>query len=283
MLATRFNPYDRSKSRYVTSPRAPLSHDLMRRYVPSVFAEGAHESRSKRYTYLPTIEIVNGLAKEGFHATYAIEATTRVEGKEGFTKHMLRFRHARDFERSDAKEANEIILINSHDGSSAYQMLGGCFRFVCANGLVVGDKLGEVRVRHSGNVQHEIVAGAMGMMDRFEVIDVSRERMQALQLSSGEQTAFARAALAVRYDDPEKPAPIEPEQVLQARRWDDRGADLWSTFNRVQENLTQGGIRGRNANNRRTSTRQINGIDQNVGINRALWTLAEEMERLKAG
>ena len=29
------------------------------------------------------------------------------------------------------------------------------------------------------------------------------------------------------------------------------------------------------------STRAINGIDQNVSLNRALWTLAEGMQRLK--
>ena len=29
---------------------------------------------------------------------------------------------------STKPEANEIILINSHDGASSYQMLAGCFR-----------------------------------------------------------------------------------------------------------------------------------------------------------
>ena len=31
----------------------------------------------------------------------------------------------------------------------------------------------------------------------------------------------------------------------------------------------------------RRRTREINGIDQNTAINRALWTLAEEMKNLK--
>ena len=30
-------------------------------------------------------------------------------------------------------------------------------------------------------------------------------------------------------------------------------------------------------------TREVNGIDQNTKLNRALWTLAEEMKRLKTG
>ena len=58
--------------------------------------------------------------------------------------------------------------------------------------------------------------------------------------------------------------------------------DLWTTFNRVQENLTRGGLQGRSAAVRRQSTRPIHGINQNVKINRAPWMLAEDMRQLKA-
>ncbi len=71
-------------------------------------------------------------------------------------------------------------------------------------------------------------------------------------------------------------------QLLMPRRRDDDRPDLWSAYNRVQENLTQGGLHGRTATGRRHSTRPIQGIDQNVKINRALWMLAEGMKRLKA-
>jgi hypothetical protein len=44
------------------------------------------------------------------------------------------------------KQVPEIILLNSHDGSSSYQMLPGLFRSVCQNGLICGESFGEVRV-----------------------------------------------------------------------------------------------------------------------------------------
>ena len=66
------------------------------------------------------------------------------------------------------------------------------------------------------------------------------------------------------------------------RRFEDRRDDLWTTFNRLQENLVKGGLEGRSRNGRATRTRPVNGIDQNVKLNRALWVLAEEMRRLKA-
>ena len=63
------------------------------------------------------------------------------------------------------------------------------------------------------------------------------------------------------------------------------GQSLWQTFNVIQENLIRGGLDGRrqtaDGRIRRSRTRPINGIDQNVGLNRALWTLAEGMQRLK--
>jgi hypothetical protein len=57
---------------------------------------------------------------------------------------------------------------------------------------------------------------------------------------------------------------------------------LWSVFNRVQENLVKGGLSGRAANGRQQSTRPVQGIDQNVRLNRALWLLADGLRQLKA-
>jgi hypothetical protein len=44
--------------------------------------------------------------------------------------------------------------------------------------------------------------------------------------------------------------------------------------------MIQGGLRGKNANGGRMTTRQVTGVSENVRLNRALWTLAEEMARL---
>ncbi|RSC92822.1 DUF932 domain-containing protein, partial [Pandoraea apista] len=75
---------------------------------------------------------------------------------------------------------------------------------------------------------------------------------------------------------------ITESQILMPRRFDDRRPDLWSVFNRTQENLTQGGLRGRSANGRRHQTRPVQGIDQNIRLNRALWLLADGMRQWKA-
>lgn len=258
----------------------PLTNEQIRNVAPSIFAEDAHHSRSDRYTFVPTLSVLDGLRREGFEPFMVGQSRTRVADKREFTKHMIRLRHASQI---DAGEANEIILINSHDGTSSYQMLAGMFRFVCMNGLVCGDKMEDLRVRHKGNVVDDVIEGAFRVVDRFAEIEEKRDGMKALQLTGPEQQVFARAALLTKYEpDPVSGAfPIEPAAIIRPRRWEDNNADLWSVFNRAQENLIKGGIRGRAATGRRTTSREVTGIDQNVKVNRALWELAEGMAALK--
>jgi hypothetical protein len=109
--------------------RFPLDEQEMLAVAPSIFASGKHESRSARYAYIPTIEVLRGLAKEGFRPYMVAQGESRIEGRGEYTKHMVRLRHAREHGLGlPTSEANEIILINSHDGASSYQMLAGMFR-----------------------------------------------------------------------------------------------------------------------------------------------------------
>ena len=277
-LATRF-----ARNARVLRTDAPLSEDQMRSAAPSVFAEGKHASRSERYTYIPTIEVLRGLRKEGFEPFMVAQGQSRVEGKAEFTKHLIRMRHAGQVQTRP--EANEIILINSHDGASSYQMLAGMFRFVCCNGLVVGDVVDDIRIPHKGNIQGEVIEGAFRVLDEFEAVDASAQSMKALALKPEEESAFATAALALRFGErteDQPPPPITAEQLIEARRPEDLGHSLWTIFQRVQENALRGGQPGRSAQGRRIQTRAVGSIDRSVNLNRALWVLAEEMRKLKA-
>ena len=148
---------------------------------------------------------------------------------------MVRMRHADHV--STKPEANEIILINSHDGASSYQLLAGQFRFVCCNGLVVGTVSNDIRIPHKGNIQGDVIEGAFRVLDDFEAVDASTEGMKALTLRPEEEAAFATAALALRYGERtegQPPAPVTAEQLIEARRPEDLGHSLWTTFQRVQ-------------------------------------------------
>lgn len=275
-LATRFG-----RNSHQIGGREALDNEALYRHVPSIFAREAHDSRSERYVYVPTIEIVEGLRREGWFPFFAVQAVPRDGSRHGHAKHMLRLR------RDDGigkREAAEVIIVNSHDGTSAYQMFAGMLRFVCTNSMIAGERFEEVRVPHKGGIQDQIIEGVYTVAEDFPRLIEATETMKDTRLSEGEQRVLAEASLVARYGEEE--SPVRPDQIITPRRREDVGQSIWQTFNVIQENLIRGGLSGRRQSAdgriRRSQTRAINGIDQNVGLNRALWTLAEGMQRLKA-
>ena len=268
-LASRFGKVN------VIRRNRPLTRDELFCVVPSVFSEEKHASRSDRYTYIPTITILDNLQREGFQPFFACQTRVRDQSKREHTKHMLRLR--RKGQITD-KQVPEIILLNSHDGSSSYQMLPGIFRSVCQNGLICGESFGEVRVPHKGNVVEKVIEGAYEVLGVFDRVDERREEMQALILPPPAQQAMAKAALTYRFG--EEFQPVTETQLLAPRRWQDESGDLWTTYQRIQENLLKGGLSGRTAQGKRTHTRAVKGIDGDVKLNRALWVMTENMMNL---
>ncbi|TBU88446.1 DUF932 domain-containing protein [Phytopseudomonas dryadis] len=273
-LASRFS----HRSLVLRSDR-PLSDDQIRNVAPSIYAEAPHGSRSDRYAYIATADVLSKLRQEGFEPFMACQTRVRNADRRDFTKHLIRLRHASQI---NGEVANEIVLLNSHDGTSSYQMLAGMFRFVCENGLVCGDTTADIRVPHKGDVASDVIEGAYEVLRDFERVQESRDAMRAITLDAGEAEVFARSALALKYDDPGKPTPVTESQLLLPRRSDDQRPDLWATFNRVQENMIKGGLPGRTVHGRRQRTREVQGIDQNIRLNRALWMLAEGLRQLKS-
>lgn len=258
-----------------------LTTDQLRRVVPAAFADDAHASRSDRYAYIPTSSIIDGMRNAGFLPVKALQAASRSEDRSGHAKHMIRFRRE---DQLAQPEAREVIMINSHDGSSAYKLSAGIFRLVCSNGLIVGREDTSQSVRHSGDVLHDVIDGATRIIDDFDLVAQDIDLMKSVQIEKPLALAFANAAIAARFDGDEKP--VTAEQVLRPRRMGDTGGDLWTMFNRVQENVIKGGLHGaiKDANGRmqRRRTREVKGIDQNNMLNRALWTLAAEVAKYAA-
>jgi len=283
---TRFTRGMRVGSQVIGRDEA-LTDDQLRAAVPSIFATEAHESRSARFTPIPTIKVLDGLRAEGFEPFSAQQARTRVEGKAEYTKHMLRLRH-RSLANTSG-DAFEIVLVNANDGTSAYQMIPGFFRMVCANGLMTGDTFNEVKVRHSGDAVSAVIEGAYQVLEDAPRVTEQVASFKAVNLNDRERGAFADAAHVLRfpkaYGEAPSPAPIEPKSLLRPRRSADRGTDLWTTFNVLQESIIRGGQRGQvvaaDGNRRRTSVREVSGIDQGRALNRALWVLTERMADLR--
>lgn len=263
-----------------------LSIEELKAKVPSAFALAPYHKQSDRYAFIPTSNVIAGMAANGFLPVQAGQSRTRVADKKDFTKHMIRFRSIQSIERGAAvldEQVLEAVLINSHDGTSAYKLMAGIFRFVCENGMVVSDSLiGSVNIRHSGDVVSEVIEGTANIFESAPKVLAVVNDWKALDMSHDEQLALATAAHIVRFPDAddETPAPVSADRLLEARRHADMGSDLWSTFNRIQENSLKG-IR-RSYSRRQKAVRGITSIDGNVNLNRALFTLGQRFAELKS-
>jgi hypothetical protein len=278
--------YD-ARARFDGSARA-MTEDEMRRKAPSIFATQAHESRSERFAPIPTIDVLRGLQEEGFYPLACRQALTRVPGKEDFTKHMIRLRRLdQDAAYKVGDTVCEIVLKNANDGTSAYDLMAGLFRIRCLNSLVAQTgTIDTVKVRHSGDVQGKVIEGTYHVLEEAQKALAAPQDWSQLTMGRDAKTVFAEAAHVLRFGDAEGnvTTPIAADQLLSPRRYDDRADDLWTTFNVVQENTIRGGLHawGRDANNhrRRTTTREVKGIDQDVKLNKALFVLADRMAHI---
>lgn len=270
--------------------QTPLTIDEIARRAPSALATRPYDAMSAKYVHIPTIGVIEAMIKAGFQPFSAVQSRTRIEGKASFVKHALRFRHE-DVSQSLAvgDVIPEVVVINSHDGASAFKLIAGLYRLICSNGLMVSDaEIDSMSVRHTGDVLKDVVEGSHRLIRDTQKSLATVQNWTRLQLTDGEQNAFAESAHTLRFADADGKVttPIMPAKLLAPRRRDDVGGDLWHTFNRVQENVIAGGVSAvlRDANGRRVrrvSTRRINGIDQDVRLNRALWELAAKMAELK--
>jgi hypothetical protein len=228
---------------------------------------------------VPTVEVVGMLRDKGFVPVRAEQSRTRIPGKGDFTRHMLRFRHS-DFLSPlvVGTEIPELVLLNSHDGTSAYKFLAGIFRLICSNGMVVqSSDHGSISVRHSGgqDFRDRVIDATVQVMDEAPRTLAKIEAWKRIELTPPQRDAFAAAALELK-----DTRAITPAQLLTPRRSEDHKADLWTTASVVQEHLLRGGDRGRAATGRRVTTRPVKSVGEDLRLNRALWTLTERLAEI---
>lgn len=256
-----------------------MTDEVLFQQAPSIFAEKPFIGMSDNYKFIPTIEVVNNMRENGFFPVMASQSKTRCSAKVGLTRHMLKFRQEQHIgaEAIVGAEVPEIILVNSHDGSSLYELMMGIFRFVCGNGMVVqASDFGSYSVKHNGLID-DLIDTTWKIVADFPKAFEQIEAMKLTGLDPIKQLQFAEKAMLIKA--PENESGIAPNLLLVAKREDDEtlegSRDLWTTFNVIQENLIKGGLEGK-TEKRKTRTRPIKAIQEDLRVNKALWTLANE-------
>ena len=267
---------------------SPMTLTEIQTAAPSIFANNPFPGVSNRYAFIPTANVVEAMMSEGWGVRQASQSFTRRDDHKGYQKHMIRFTRMSDLDKlaqiqNDGRhvvnyqnplaEMVEVVLTNSHDGTSTYQLHAGIFRLVCSNGLVVADAtFNAMRVRHTGDA-NEIVGASYEILEGAGNIMGAVDAMKQVELTPAEQSQFALGGAMARYGfNTLAECPVDFPRLLQTNRREDASPTLWNTYNTVQENLMKGGQYIRKTSNVRTKA--IRAVDASIKVNKSLWEMA---------
>jgi hypothetical protein len=156
--------------------------------------------------------------------------------------------------------------------------------------LIAGDGT-ETKLKHY-DVNESAFLGAIASTSESMPGTIERmRRFQEVKLSEAAIREFAFRAALLRWKDPRKITETQQMEngvyvaretlrdINAAPRFEDGAFDLWHTFNRVQENVINGGARVYSITGKKQGYRAAKAVTaapEVVRINRELWDIAEE-------
>ena len=247
----------------------------IRQLANSIFTTQGAPGTSDKYAHISTEKIIDDMQLLGWGVVDAKQVKAR-KG-EGYQKHLVVFRN-NDIQITAEDGDNvfpQILLTNSHDGKNAFTFTAGLFRMVCENGLVVSSREFEnMKIRHYGYSFEELQDTIKAMVEKLPLTVESLNKFRQVELSQEQALDFAKKALEVRLGDLDN-IQIDYQDLLTPTRSEDRGNDLWSVYNVIQEKVIHGmfnykyGVKSRKA-------RKIKNFKQDLVINERLYDLALE-------
>ena len=247
--------------------------------APSVFAESPSDEVSKHYTHIPTERVIDDMEVLGWKPIEAKQVAARKASTKGFQKHLLVFRNDEIVINGDDGDIvyPQILLTNSHDGKNSFQFQAGLYRMVCSNGLVIADEQFEsVKMRHMGYSFEDLQDMIKEMVAKLPLTVESMNKMKAIEMAEEQILAFAKDALSARFTKKERNRiEVDLKELTTPTRKEDKGSDLWSVFNVVQEKLIEGDFQYR-AGGKVRQARVIKNFKQDMKINKKLFNVALE-------
>jgi len=257
----------------------PLTHTELMAQAPALFTKNPHFEVSDKYHFIPTIDVITKITEYGWHPVSVQEANVRDLDKEGYQRHLVRFRHFDDL-LNPSENAVELLLFNSHDRTTAFSISAGIYRFVCANGLVIADSVFEsYKIKHIGDRDNDVINAIINIAAFKPKLEAKIHNFESITLSPTEKEAFAKSAIPLRFDEHLK---VDHNDLLVPHRDEDKHNDLYTVLNVIQENMLRGNISGVNRETgRRFTSREITSISKDAEVNKNLWDIAERIASIK--
>ena len=281
-----------------------LSKDELREVAPSIFSTKPSPEVSKKYSHIPTDRLIDDMELLGWNVIDAKEVNARTKGTKGYQKHLVVFRNddivinqmpnnivesstsPTGYRRTNGTFAKknpidtvfpQILLTNSHDGKNAFTFTAGLFRMVCENGLVIStNEFEKVSIRHMGYDFEELQKQVTEMVEQLPLTVESMNKMIDTQMNQKMIMDFAKDMLAVRFPEDElKRITIDMDEFITPVRPEDKGDDLWSVFNTIQEKIIEGDF-DYTVGTKHRKARQIKNFKQDMDLNSKMFDIALE-------
>jgi hypothetical protein len=228
-----------------------------------------------KYVHVPTEKVIEDIIELGWTPINAYRVASRGK-RNGTGRHMVKFVNY-DFMEEGKTEYPELLLTNSHDGTTAFKLDVGIFRLICSNGMVVKSQdFGSMRVRHYG-YDFETIKGAVNeLVEQIPDYLKQVEEMKEQKLEREQMLEFARQAAMLRMTKVNEDAideVVDVEDLLESTRKEDDGNGLWEVFNRLQEKVVNGKFNYALGKKERKA-RPVKGFKSQVKLNQDLWELA---------
>jgi hypothetical protein len=279
-----------------------LSKDELREIAPSIFSTKPSPEVSKHYSHIPTDKLIDDMELLGWFPIDAKEVNARTKGTMGFQKHLVVFRNPdivinqmpnnivesstspTGYRKTDGTFAKknpidtvfpQILLTNSHDGKNAFTFTAGLFRMICENGLVIStNEFEKVSIRHMGYDFDELQVQINEMVEQLPLTVESMNKMIDTQMNQKSILKFAKDMLAVRFPEDElRRITIDMDEFITPVRPEDKGDDLWSVFNVIQEKIIEGDFEY-TVGTKHRKARQIKNFKQDMDLNSKMFDIA---------
>jgi hypothetical protein len=218
----------------------PLNNDInkLSAFIPSLDKDWRASQRiNSKATMVESLDAVREFQRQGWNIAGAYEQRNKQNRKVG--SHFIRMEHP-DFKVTNSKGKIDAVatmnIFNSTTGAKPMELDLGAYRQVCSNGMIAHTSYSNASVPHTEKGQYSLQEILCDLGIRTQGVMEEFNKLKERNVSPQEAMHLATQAAEIRFGKGHR---IDVSQLLNTVREEDKGDDVWTVFNRIQENLTQ--------------------------------------------
>jgi hypothetical protein len=208
--------------------------------------------------YIPTLDVIEKLQDEGWR----ISGVNEQRGKSRkITNNYVQMQHP-DFAIKNNRGKDEALasltITNSCNGAQPMKLDLGVYRQVCSNGAIAFEQAADSEIIKHIQINYNNLDQFISNISRKTSTVVNEfEKLKHTNLSVADMRRLANEAAKLKYNNLDD---IDIDDLLSINRIEDEGNDLWTVFNRIQENLTA----------------DVSNLNEDIRLNKQLFSLANQ-------